>query len=58
MKLAEARKEMGYTQKEFAQLIDVTNCYLCSLEKGRKQLTPKVRRRASEVLGIDPRVLE
>lgn len=58
MRIKDARVSQGFTQREFAQLIDITPEYLSQIEHQRRPLTVKVRRRSAEVLGIDPRVLE
>lgn len=58
MKLRDARKEQGYTQREFAKLLDIGAPYLSCIESGRYKLSPKVRRKSAMILGLDPKVLE
>lgn len=58
MRIKEARIEQGYTQGEFALLIDITPEYLSKIENGRYRLSPKVRRKSAMILGLDPRILE
>lgn len=58
MRLAEARKQQGYTQREFANLIGYHVAYLCRVENSNEPLPPKLRRISAMVLGLDPRVLE
>lgn len=38
-RLREIRKEQGYSQREFAQIVGITQCLLCRYEKDRIQPT-------------------
>ena len=57
MRLREERIMQGYTGREFAKMLDITPNYLSSIENGKKPLSPKVRRKAGLILGIDPKML-
>lgn len=58
MKLREMRYRAGYTQKDFAKLLDVHPAYLSIIENGHRRVSAKVRRKASEILGCKPTEIE
>ncbi|TBL69048.1 helix-turn-helix domain-containing protein [Paenibacillus thalictri] len=51
------RKLKGYTQTELAERLDVSIAVLGSIERGTRKPEPKIIRKISEVLGIDPEEL-
>ncbi|MCZ8517601.1 helix-turn-helix transcriptional regulator [Paenibacillus filicis] len=48
------RKLKGYTQNELAEKLDVSIAVLGSIERGTRKADPKIIRKISEVLGIEP----
>jgi transcriptional regulator with XRE-family HTH domain len=51
------RKLKGYTQTELAERLNVSIAVLGSIERGTRKPEPKIIRKISEVLGIDPEEL-
>ncbi|WP_248929066.1 helix-turn-helix domain-containing protein [Paenibacillus hamazuiensis] len=51
------RKLKGYTQTELAERLEVSIAVLGSIERGTRKPEPKIIRKISEVLGIDPEEL-
>lgn len=48
------RKLKGFTQTELADQLDVSIAVLGAIERGTRKPDPKIIRKISEVLGIDP----
>jgi len=48
------RKLKGFTQTELAGQLDVSIAVLGAIERGTRRPDPKIIRKISEVLGIDP----
>lgn len=51
------RQARQVTQFELARALNISQPYLANIEAGRRQLTPKLARKACEVLAIRPIVL-
>lgn len=51
------RKLKGYTQNELAEKLEVSIAVLGSIERGTRKPDPKIIRKISEVLGIEPEEL-
>ncbi|MDF2963363.1 helix-turn-helix domain-containing protein [Paenibacillus sp. LMG 31456] len=51
------RKLKGFTQNELADQLDVSIAILGAIERGTRKPDPKIIRKISEVLGIDPEEL-
>lgn len=52
------RKELGLTQSEFGQKIDVKQSYMALLEKGSKPVTPKIVKSICLEYGVNQEWLE
>lgn len=50
--LAYIRKELGYTQAQFGEVLNVSRTWVATLEAGRHDHTPKVLTKYSDYLGI------
>ncbi|MCS7463173.1 helix-turn-helix transcriptional regulator [Paenibacillus doosanensis] len=48
------RKLKGFTQNQLADQLDVSIAILGAIERGTRRPDPKMIRKISEVLGIDP----
>ena len=48
------RRERGYSQEAFADVIGVHRTYMGGLERGERNLTLKSLERLAEALGVDP----
>ncbi|GAA4869765.1 helix-turn-helix transcriptional regulator [Paenibacillus vulneris] len=48
------RKLKGFTQNELADQLEVSIAVLGAIERGTRKPDPKIIRKISEVLGIDP----
>lgn len=55
--LKSQRQQRGWTQKETAARLDVSQPYLSLLESGKRPLTPALARRVYRVYGLPPSVL-
>ena len=55
--LRKARAERGWTQREAAARLGVTQAYLSMLEEGARSPSPKLARRLMRVYGLPPTVL-
>lgn len=51
------RKLKGYTQNELAERMQVSIAVIGAIERGTRKADPKIIRKISEVLGIDPNEL-
>jgi transcriptional regulator with XRE-family HTH domain len=57
LELKQARKRRGWTQGEAALRLGVSQSYLSLLENGKRELGPKLARKAVNVLELSPTVL-
>lgn len=55
--LRKVRKQRGWSQAEAGERLGVSQPYLALLERGRRQLTPKLARRAVKVFKLSPALL-
>jgi transcriptional regulator with XRE-family HTH domain len=51
------RKLKGFTQNQLADQLDVSIAILGAIERGTRKPDPKIIRKISEVLGIEPEEL-
>lgn len=51
------RKLKGFTQNELADQLDVSIAILGAIERGTRKPDPKIIRKISDVLGIEPEEL-
>lgn len=51
-RVKEIREVMGFSQKELAELTNVSRPYLCDLEKNRRSAKPETLQRIADVLGV------
>ncbi len=50
--LKKCRKECGYTQKDLAQLCEITQAYYAQIENGVRNPSVKVAKRLGKALGV------
>jgi transcriptional regulator with XRE-family HTH domain len=50
----QARRERGFTQREVAARLGVSQSYVALLERGKRTLTPSLARKASRFLNLGP----
>ena len=55
--LKEARQKAGWTQRQAANALGLTQAYLSMVESGRRPVSPGLATRASQVLDLPPTVL-
>jgi transcriptional regulator with XRE-family HTH domain len=51
--LSRARERAGYNKSELARAVDASPSHLCEVEAGKRGLSPRLRCRVAEVLGVD-----
>ncbi len=51
--LIEARLQKGLTQKEVAELVQISQPSICDIEQGNKTPRPDTAKRIAKVLGFD-----
>lgn len=52
-RIREIREAKGISQKELAQMAEVTAAYLCDLEKNRRGAKPETYKRIADALGVE-----
>lgn len=52
--LRRIRLERGYSQEDFAEVLDVHRTYLGALERGERNPTLRTVERLADDLGVDP----